>query len=1268
MKILSLRLKNLNSLKGEWRIDFSAAPFSEDGLFAITGPTGAGKTTLLDAICLALYHETPRLGGITTKSNDIMTRGTAESLAEVEFDVQGTAYRAFWSMRRARGKVTGNFQPADVELAVLNAGKPDDSVKPDDSGDSGESNQTDRILANQISPKLKLIEQITGLDFARFTRSMMLAQGGFAAFLHASDADRAELLEELTGTEIYGQISVKVHQHYTLAKQQLHDLTLQAESVAVMSEPQIQALSLIQQGARLKRQWLAHQVADVRQQQNWWQQWQTSLENHTAAQQQLTLATQAIEVASDDLQRLEQSEPAERLKSAWQGSTRLNHDVQALETQLTEKRAAEQQYTQALQQAADNLQQTLAQLAVIKAAAEKQDTLITEQILPLDAEISALDKQTAESAAQQQHKLSDLETLNTEQQRLDEQAKTTQNALNQKQTYLLTHASDANLTAHLSGWEVQFAQIAQQQQTLQQLNHAIKTLNQSLSDHAQQQTKQEQQLAAQHTQTEQAQCALREAEQHWQTLNNTADMVTLTQQQQVLNRAWPTFHHASAVQREYLQAQQQQQQIRRKLSQLQAHIPELTTQIADLRQQYQLQQQQEADLRRLITQEQQLNHYRTLLQDGEACPLCGATEHPLAADMAVDIPDTQQRAEQAKIQCDAIQSQGEQVKQQLSQAQHREDELNTQQQLAQTRLDELIEQWQQAMQQLEQLPLPKGLDHECVITDNEYLVALEAQLQQQAERLSGDITRLRQAETAQQTARKHSDSQQQAEQMLQADITLLAEKQRLAQQDVTAKNEQQQQDDNQLRDLQHTLAQAITQSGHQAPPSFNDGKLLEQWLRDKQQAREKFNASKESEQSLQIQSSTIKEKLTAKHNALTAAQRDCDATAKQLTEQRQQLATQRETRQQLFGTVSVATARAEQAARLKKQETLLEQTRQQQEHAQTACSGVASEIQLLTVQQQTRAHEAQQAEAHWQQQLANSPFASQAAFLAALLEPHVREQLDQLKTQLNTAQQKAIALHDQAQAQLAQQQEQAKEQQIHSFTPDPDAELTLSTLQHLRTQQDSLAQTQQQTMAHMAQIEQQLHADAEQRQRQQGLLVAVATQQQEYDDISYLHSLIGSANGDKFRRFAQGLTLDNLIYLANQQLQKLHGRYALTRQSHQTLVLSVLDTWQADNERNTKTLSGGESFLVSLALALALSDLVSHKTSIDSLFLDEGFGTLDAETLDIALDALDNLNASGKTIGVISHVEAMKERIPNQIKVNKKSGLGVSELSSEFRI
>ena len=160
MKILSLQFENLNSLKGNWKIDFQEQAFIDNGLFVITGHTGAGKSTLLDAICLALYQQTPRLDKLTQSNNELMTRGTANCSAQVEFSVKSKSYRVSWAQSRARKKSDGRLQAPICELAELEG----------------------KILATKSSEVLKEVIALTGLDFSRFTKSMLLAQGGFAAF------------------------------------------------------------------------------------------------------------------------------------------------------------------------------------------------------------------------------------------------------------------------------------------------------------------------------------------------------------------------------------------------------------------------------------------------------------------------------------------------------------------------------------------------------------------------------------------------------------------------------------------------------------------------------------------------------------------------------------------------------------------------------------------------------------------------------------------------------------------------------------------------------------------------------------------------------------------------------------------------------------------------------------------------------------------------------------------------------------------------------
>ena len=160
-----------------------------------------------------------------------------------------------------------------------------------------------------------------------------------------------------------------------------------------------------------------------------------------------------------------------------------------------------------------------------------------------------------------------------------------------------------------------------------------------------------------------------------------------------------------------------------------------------------------------------------------------------------------------------------------------------------------------------------------------------------------------------------------------------------------------------------------------------------------------------------------------------------------------------------------------------------------------------------------------------------------------------------------------------------------------------------------------------------------------------------------------LNELIGHSNGKKFNDFAQELTLGHLIRLANRRLHDLSDRYQLdkpTEQEDDSLV--AVDAHMGGQRRSVKTLSGGETFLLSLSMALGLSDLASRNVEINSLFIDEGFGTLDPETLDQTLDTLEKLQAeSSKTIGIISHVESLKERIATQIRLNR-NGQGYSSL------
>ncbi|MBT1072204.1 AAA family ATPase [Pelotalea chapellei] len=1220
MKVLRLSFKNLNSLAGVWNIDFKHPDFVSSGIFAITGPTGAGKTTILDAICLALYGQTPRLGRITQSDNEIMSRQTGECYAEVEFETARGRYRCHWSQHRSRKAADGQLQSPRHEIAEAESGL---------------------ILESKLRAVADKVEEVTGMDFDRFTRSMLLAQGGFAAFLQARPDERAPILEQITGTAIYSRISIKVHERTAQERNRLAELRAELEGIQLVSPAEAEALALEESELHLAETKLKAAAREINEAQSWLERI-AILEAELLQLDQDRISFQARKAAAaPELERLELAGRALKLGGE-------HAHIHVLRTQQEKEQAELAKATQRLPQlqldwqaAFEALEQGESRLAIARKEQAEQGELIRAA--------RELDVRLGEVQARLQGLSDDIEKTGRQNSiyrstlaESDQRMSTIAGELQKVGAFLDDHQADAGLTGALAGIEQRLKFL----KSIDSQDRHVKT-----------------RLVLQANVVEGALLTLTQAEAAWlaaqQRMSEAEERLVgqraarnLLLQGRDLS-AWRGEAERLATRQNSLGAMQEAvariKEVAHKLTGLKQRRGELEQQRLVLTQQ-EVSLVGECELREQIVLKLQdnvilLNRVRDLeedrkqLVDGAPCPLCGSAEHPYAVGNIPRLDQAGKELELALAEARKVREQHARIQLELAgvvkdlqQAGQDRAELEGRQlgdgdfcSNAAAELGMILEvgsnpeAWLQVILKAHETCQVELVTRRAVICEAEQKEREERSAQSTLDTLKDELAKHDQARLA---ARLGHES-------------ALSEHARLKGESAA---------------LQANLVEVLSEvAGEVAAYGWNDvaPDAIEKLLTDLTGRRDAYVQQVQARERLEKNRAEYSFEMEKQQALLAESVKLLEEAERQLRDKSAQRDELVEQRLELYGERNPDAEEKRLAEALRQAGEQREGALQEYNRLQGELERLKQQIKRVTDAIAERGDQLSRLEEDLYLRLNESGFADETDFLQACVPQEQFDAFTRMADQLHRDETALQTRHEDRRLALA-------------------AELTrnLTDMPLATVREENAAVTGQlsELQKALGAVHQKLQQHAEQQRRHQARLQEIEIQKRECDRWERLHSLIGSSDGKKFRNFAQGLTFELMVAHANRQLLKMSDRYILVRDRSEPLELNVIDNYQAGEIRSTKNLSGGESFIASLALSLGLSSMASRNVRVDSLFLDEGFGTLDEEALETALETLSGLQQDGKLIGIISHVHALKERIGTQIQVEAGSA-GRSSLS-----
>ncbi len=1173
MKILGVKFKNINSLNGEWEIRFDRSPISDTGLFAIVGPNGSGKSSILDAITLGLYGETARL---RSPEADILTLQKNESFAEVTFSVRNHRYCSRWSVQKA-GEIP---EPPEMSLFSLNGEK--------------------SLLESRSIPVRNRIAELTGLDFKRFCRSILLAQGEFSAFLNALENERADILEKIIGPEMLQELEASIRTRAELETERLHRLKEDAAGFQTPDRAREEEIRQSQEQAREDIREIDRDLETLRYLEAWLERVEREPMAEKNAAETLVMAETRYAEAQKNLQDQEQARPAGLYREPLR-------QVEAQHARAEEVQDESRQLEAQFPAREERLRDLESQLGGIRTELEAAREQLSARS-GFFQEAAALDHEIAVMGERFLKTVSRLEAITREQQEtsrmrsaLEEKQMGLDVSIQELQQWIEVHAGEENLETEIPAMEsllAQFASIRQEMEksgnmrgdVLKAEGRAAKALRHAEAAVQKARNKADR-LRDRKTDRDEQLLAVYEGE----TENSLKAGIAHNIKKLVACKALVRIGRKGAAFRND----------RDKLAENQSRMEALTQSISS--EQTRL-QALEGQIRQRDTI-RRLDPDRGSLQQGEPCPLCGASAHPFLENGGFDfteldriVREREERIRAQQIELETLQTQDNALR------------------VRDKALEVLQKEWSS------QCTVTGGAwDFGDTSAPSESIRIIRKEIRNARSKirsawwyawrakwtdrsLGRKLEKLSKRETLLKLARDEHEARQKALAQIDDGMNRLGESEGSVRTALSSR----------LQLWQETLPDT---GGERLPVE----RLQERSEVFRQKRRERTAAADEL-QLTQTQRQAFSEVL----QRLDDQMRYLSVESETIQTQMNAIKTDREAR---FGIVDPGNER--------------QALESQVEGLHARESSLATEVEALRhgLAADREALERLQDQAR---QLRNAADAAEQRLLEQSRTAGFGS-LDDLREGLSILQ---------------------REQEVMSRLTGAEAALTaareaLATIQPKHTTQDSLdtvrwkisdaVKRQKDLQKDIDGCEHSLEQNLQSERAYRELLQAIVVQEKAYAEAMEAHrSIEGQGRtGGKL----QDLLLKQLMEETNRHLTTLSsGRYALRPAGENVLGLHIEDAFQARALRSVKTLSGGESFLVSLCLALGLSDMAGRHRKIESLFLDEGFGVLDDEMLYKVMSALKGLRADGKTVGIVSHVKRLAEEIPTQIRLEKEPG------------